>query len=501
MTYTTLHACGASRTASNQGLFTMRYMFAFLALLLSFAAVAAPEQMFVGEIRVMKLAPIERVAVGNSSILSTSLLKNGQLLILAETAGNTDVRIWFEDGRESQFQVNVHENDLANSARALNEIFANIKGIKAENVGEQVVLRGELYPEYAPIVEKVLEKFPNVINLTNAADKIIGQMLQGIDGTNVGIVGKHVVLRGEFDPKHQPVIDEILKRFPDLVNLAHPANVLPQDKMVFMNVKITEFNKSKLENLGIDWDNPISGPSAAFAVDVAANKTFRVTPATPAFSNGLPVDLTTSPLGYFGIATEISSRINFLVNSGDALILAEPRLSTRSGGEAKFLAGGEIPLPTTGSLGQSNVEFKEFGISMNIKPVVDRDDNILATVSTELSAVDNSVAVDGIPGFLTRRTETDISIRSGQTLVISGLINQEAAKDINGLKGFSEIPILGALFRSKNFRNRVTELVIFVTPTVYDADSEINKSHLERARANVGKFVGSVNEKSLDIVE
>ena len=100
-------------------------------------------------------------------------------------------------------------------------------------------------------------KFPNVINLTNAADKIVGEMLAGIDGLKVGIVGGYVVLRGDFDPKFQPVVDEILKRFPDVVNLAHPANILPQDKMVFMNVKITEFNKSELENFGIDWENPI----------------------------------------------------------------------------------------------------------------------------------------------------------------------------------------------------------------------------------------------------
>lgn len=368
-------------------------------------------------------------------------------------------------------------------------------------MGEQVVVHGELYPEYALMVKKVLEKFPNVINLTNAADNVVRELLKGTEGSDVSVGGEHVVLRGEFDPKYQPVLEAVMKKFPDLLNLTKPADLLPQNKMVFMNVKITEFNKNKLDSLGIDWDNPISGPSAALAVDVAANKTFRVTPPTAAFSGGLPTDPTTSPLGYFGIASEISSRINFLANSGDALILAEPRLSIRGAGETNFLAGGEIPLPTTGALGQSNVEFKQFGISMTIKPVVDRDNTILATVSTELSAVDSSVAVNGIPGFLTRKTQTDISMRTGQTLVISGLINQEAAKDIHQLKGFGDIPALGALFRSKNFRNRTTELVIFVTPTVYDADSEINQAHIRRSKDNVQQFIGNVKEKSLQIIE
>ena len=116
--------------------------------------------------------------------------------------------------------------------------------------------------------------------------------------------------------------------------------------MIFMHVTFTEFDKTKLTNLGINWDNPIAGPSAGVVADVVTNDTFRVNQPTPAFG-ALPLDIGT-PAGYFGIAAEISSRINFLVTSGDGMILAEPRLSTRSGGEATFLAGGEVPLPTTG---------------------------------------------------------------------------------------------------------------------------------------------------------
>src|SRR5690606_13843993 len=183
------------------------------------AAMAAPMQLFVGEIKVLELDPIERVAVGNSALLSTSLQKNGQLLLLAEQPGNTHIRIWFEDGREAQYQVNIHAQDLVNTARALGEIVESMKGLKVEVVGEQVLLRGELYPEYAPLIERVLKKFPDVVNLTNAADKIVGEMLTGVPGLSVSIVGEHVVLRGEYESRHQPVIDAVLKKFPDVVNL------------------------------------------------------------------------------------------------------------------------------------------------------------------------------------------------------------------------------------------------------------------------------------------
>jgi pilus assembly protein CpaC len=204
-------------------------------------------------------------------------------------------------------------------------------------------------------------------------------------------------------------------------------------------------------------------------------------------------------LGYFGIATEISSRINFAVDTGNAILLAEPRLATRSGGEAKFLAGGEFPIQIS-NINGTTVEFKEFGIALEISPEVDANDNIRASVMTEVSAIDNSVAVDGIPGLLTRRTDTEISMKSGETLVISGLLNQQASKDISGVKFLMDIPILGHLFRSENFRDQKTELVIFVTPTVFDAESDINRDAMEYAEKGIESGIEAIGKDSLDIV-
>ena len=158
-------------------------------------------------------------------------------------------------------------------------------------------------------------------------------------------------------------------------------------------------------------------------------------------------------------------------------------------------------MPVTGALGQANVEFKEFGISMKINPVVDNQDRISASVETEISAIDNSVAVDGIPGFLTRKTSTEVSMNAGETLVISGLLDQQAAKDIEKLAGFGDIPILGRLFRNNNVRNVERELVIFVTPTVFDAHSEINQAYIRRREENIQKFKDAVDEPDFQILE
>ena len=204
--------------------------------------------------------------------------------------------------------------------------------------------------------------------------------------------------------------------------------------------------------------------------------------------------------GFFGIATQITSRIDFAVDSGDALILAQPRLAARSGGWADFLAGGEIPIPVV-TQNTTDVEFKPFGITLEIEPTVDDNNNIIALVNTEISTADFANAVMGVPSFLTRRTTADIRMRSGETLVISGLVDYAASKAITKIWGLGDVPILGALFRSKGFRDQTTELVIFVTPTVIDASSESNRAALDRQKAILREFNDAVHESTLEILD
>lgn len=402
--------------------------------------------MYVGEVKVMKLGQIERVAVGNAALISTSALENGQLVLLAEKEGVTSMHLWFADGNERAYTVAVGGAFAKRGTGEVKELLADVPGLTVREVGERIVLSGRIEPSWTPIIETVKSEYEGILDLTQKGEAI-----------------------------------------------------LPADKMVFMNVKITEFNTNKLQDLGIEWSNPIAGPSAGLAVDPANNNLFRVESGSP-IEDALEVR-DGAAHGFFGIASEITSRLNFLVSTGDALILAEPTLSARSGGEAEFLSGGELPIPTTGALGQTNVEFKEFGISLRISPVVDIENNIVARVFTEVSAVDNSVAVQGIPGFLTRKTETDISMRAGDTLVISGLINQDAGEDLSKLWFFGDLPVLGALFRSTNFRNRKSELVIFVTPTVVDANDAANKARVERQRALLEQFKQAIDSEEIQLVD
>lgn len=243
-----------------------------------------------------------------------------------------------------------------------------------------------------------------------------------------------------------------------------PETRIRMEKMVRMRVRMIEFRKSALTRLGIDWADSMNGPTFSAAGDVLSNSLYR--PAAAGFENlPLAVDPVTA---YFGVASNLTSKINAMAMEGDARILAEPVLSGTNGGVASFLAGGEVPYPTVGSNGESIVDFKEYGIRLEIQPSIDAGGYVRAGIKTEISQLDPAVTVQGAPGLLTRRANTTVNVISGQTIVISGLLSAEASNDITRVPGIGRLPVLGRLFRSDNIRNNVSELVIFITPEVID---------------------------------
>ena len=251
------------------------------------------------------------------------------------------------------------------------------------------------------------------------------------------------------------------------VSAEDPETRVRMERMVRLRVRMVEFRKSAMDELGINWSDDANGPSFAAAGDGIGNNLFR--PEFDGFS-GLPNQV--DPFStYFGIATDITSRINFLAQNGDAVTLAEPVLSAINGGSASFLAGGEVPFPSQGADGQSTVEFKEYGVRLQIAPRIDSGGNVRTFVQTEISEIDQAVTINGAPGLLTRRAETEVNVRSGETIVISGLLRADKSEALDRVPGLGRLPILGHFFRSQKTSNAVSELVIFVTPEVVEPNA------------------------------
>lgn len=174
--------------------------------------------------------------------------------------------------------------------------------------------------------------------------------------------------------------------------------------------------------------------------------------------------------GQGAVGTPMEFSAHALETEGHGKILASPTLLCRSGEEAEFLAGGEFPIKVM-NLHAQGVVWKRYGIVLKVKPKADRFGRINMTLETEVSTIDASHTVDGIPGLLTNRVLSHFDLEKSTVIALSGLIKSEESKAVQGLPGLARIPILGGLFGSQDFNENRTELVIFVKPEVVDVNA------------------------------
>lgn len=363
--------------------------------------------LYVGQAHVLNERDVRRMAVGNGKVIQATALDDRQVLVLPEAPGQSTLIVWGKSGPERSYVFNVL---AADSGRLLAEIRA---------------------------------------------------MVSGVPGVSVRAVGDKLLIEGQDVPEEQASrIVEIARRYPQVVNLVPR---LGMERMIAMDVKFVELRRELLEDLGVKWGGSAQGPS--FQVIGDAHRSKALQPGGAAQGSGLDVRPRIWPIASsISLATSLASRLNFLVQQGEAVILAEPRLSCRSGGTARFVAGGELPIPITGALGTASVAFKEYGIKFDVSPHASESGVIAAKIATEISAINFEIAVKDVPGLTKRRAETDVNLRDSETLVIAGLLTDESARNMDRVAGASELPVLGPLFRSRQFRDRQTELVVFITP-------------------------------------
>ena len=258
-------------------------------------------------------------------------------------------------------------------------------------------------------------------------------------------------------------------------------------KQVKLKVRIVEVDRTKLDQFAFNF-------FSAGGKNLASTTTTQF-PSTLTATQGAAGGGTSGTSSVGGNTVTISNPLNFLLyssqlNVGATLqdlesrsilqILAEPTITTMSGQKANFLAGGEFPFPTvqgtTGGLTSISIQFRPYGVKVEFTPIVNIDGTIQLSVSPEVSALDytNAVNISGytIPALSTRRADTQVVLRSGQSFAISGLLDKRTTDALGKTPGIASIPVLGALFKSKNLNHSTTELIVIVTPEVVDPMSD-----------------------------
>jgi pilus assembly protein CpaC len=277
------------------------------------------------------------------------------------------------------------------------------------------------------------------------------------------------------------------------MNLSYPLKVINMlaveaKEQVMLRVSVSEVNRTLLKQMGINVGAAIASGNLGIGL-----LTENALPLTAPLGLGkMPIpawDSTKQALGLYNTGPKADTFGNngadFFWRSGgqaangairalerDGLLrtLAEPNLTAVSGETARFLAGGEYPIPVSTTNGMLSVEFKKFGVGLAFTPIVAAEDRITLKIESEVSELDVGASVQiaslNIPGIKTRQANTTVELPSGGSLAIAGLLSDDTRQSIDGVPGLKDLPVLGTLFRSRDYVKRETELVVIVTPII-----------------------------------
>ena len=251
---------------------------------------------------------------------------------------------------------------------------------------------------------------------------------------------------------------------------------------VMIRVKMVEMSRDNLKKFGINMQNafaPGFGTDLKFQILQGADIGINNATNNAVTVGGVPVDRTglldrnaskDTGLLFRWNHNKETTAIDAIETLGLATILAEPTLTTTTGKPASFLAGGQYPLPVSGQNGTVTVQYEPFGVSLNFTPVVMSKNRMSITIAPEVSSLNfnNPIKVStfNYPILETRKASATVELGSGDTFVLAGLLKSETSNDISKFPGLGDVPVLGALFRSTQFQNNQTELVILVTPYI-----------------------------------
>ena len=360
---------------------------------------------------------VARVAVTDPAIADIKVLTADQVLIQGLKIGTTDILLWSEDETQVlQKKVNV-VLDVEKIRAKLGSLFPS-SSLQLSESGENLIIMGSHR------------------NASNAA-----QLQEYLEKTGISFI--------------------------DMTDVAGV-------QQVQLQVRIAEVTKTALRKLGVDWVQAGTDFQSGIRPGGALADSYSITPGSI-----LEYELGSSVTA-FGVVTkaDLAFFLEALAENQYLRLLANPTLVALNGEEAGFLAGGEFPVPVvqnsgTGTGGSAiSIEYREYGVRLMFKPIVLGDGTIRLYASPEVSELDyaNGTTVNGtsVPGVLSRKAQTTVELKSGQSFAMAGLLSDSATSKNSSIPGLGDLPVLGPLFRSVRYQNKETELVILVTANLVE---------------------------------
>jgi pilus assembly protein CpaC len=360
---------------------------------------------------------LKRVYVSNPLVIDSFTSSPRQIVITAKTPGVSSLILWDEGGQSTSYLV-FSDLDVASLQREIREALP-YENITVEAQQDRVSLSGTVLSDAS----------------AEAAFKLASLYAKS-------------------------VVNSVVVRPPHI-------------RQVRLQVEIVEIDRSKVEQFGINLFSYGKNQSNATTGQFPSSQVY-----TPASGSAAATLTSSNPLNllFYNFGLNIGLTLQDLQARNIAQILAEPAITTLSGQKASFLAGGEFPFPVVqggaGGLTSITIQFRPYGVRLDFTPIVNDDGTVQLKVAPEVSALDytNAVIISGytVPAISTRRAETQVELRDGQSFAISGLLDHRTTDIFNKMPGIGDVPILGQLFRSKNVNHSTEELMVIVTPSIVD---------------------------------
>lgn len=436
--------------------------------------------------------PLKDVLVSDPQIMDAVVQSSDRVFLIAKNAGQTNAFFFDEYGQ----QVLTLEVAVGADLSALDQLLGRLipgSNIHSEIAGKAVILTGSVRTPIdsdraAQIAAQFVAAYAGTIGgiNTGAGGTTNSTSTTTNTTTNISAGGPTAAYQSQTQGgggggggTDNPYTEK------PVINLL----VVEGEEQVMLRVSVAEVQRSLLKQFGINIGALLN--SGNFTWSVLSDNALPLTSAaglgtlpTPGILNSalslfnsgpISPDGTTTAFGNSGVAgawqsgqQTVASAIRALERDGLLRTLAEPNLTAVSGEPAKFLAGGEYPVPVVDSLGQVSVTYKEYGIGLVFTPVVMSEGRISLKIESEVSELtnDGAVVLSGIsiPALKKRQANSTVELPSGGSLAIAGLLSEDTRQNIDGFPGLKDLPILGTLFRSRDFQKSETELVVIVTP-------------------------------------
>jgi Flp pilus assembly secretin CpaC len=444
----------------------------------AFAEASIPMTMRTGQSLIVATPQLSRVAIGDGRIAGVTPVGNSEIVVSGRTAGRTSLLVWTGAGRRT-YEVTVTEQSLGNLRQMLqgaiadpdihvNEFDRSLVITGTVINGERLVHVGEVVSHFDAVA--AAEKY-TVVNAVTVSRPLgpLQTELAGATGTadvrvDRDVKGNLIVSGQVYD---RTTAEHVLGRVRALAGpyLAIDGKVVDRIEtatvsQVDVKVYILEVDETALRQLGVNLQ------SATFQKD----GTYTLgTPQFPAVENpvGLGKALT---IGAFFRSVTLAPTLNLIMTSGHARLLSSPDLVTMPGRQADFLVGGQIPIPYASGPQQIAIQYKDFGVKLQVTPTILGNGNVETLITPEVSDLDfaDGVSLNGfvVPALKTSRLSTDVVTKSGESIVMGGLLRRIEQRTVDKIPLLGDLPILGKLFRSTRYQNQQTDVVFVMTPQI-----------------------------------